>query len=297
MNYDVIGMYEAGFVAQAKNHAAREVSKLHVLRGGSVGCVTAPGECIGNPQEALARYMGYELPKDPISNFYFAAGFANEEIWQKNLRDSGQKILTDAEDKIETTIAGYKWSGSPDIRLLDGDGRPYLGIELKAVCSSSTASDIFIYDKPKTKHVAQAAIYSYMLDIPYKLVYTSYGVYYPYSAVSRETKVWKVEPGIREYDIDAPKNGPIRVRISGRWEDTVLSVQGILDYYKAVGDMFTNKNLDTLQPRNLDIFGKSAAYKGKDELHYDEFYQKIGVPDSWDTFIRRLDTHCNRIGT
>jgi hypothetical protein len=293
---NIIDSFLKGFDVDAADKAHTDKDKKLVLRGGSVGCVIGQGECIGNPQEALARFIGYELPKDGIAPFYFAAGFGNEDVWENNLRKAGHKILTDAEEKIDTKIGNFRFTGSPDIRILDDDGKPKLGIELKAVCSPSTATDIYVFNKPKIKHVAQSAIYSHFLNIPYTLVYTSYSNYYPHMSVARKEKIWKIEPFVKEFPIKIDKDGWVLVKIGRSFEKTIVSVPGILKYYESIGTMYETRRADILQPRELDIFGEPQNFGGKGELAYDSFYKKVGVPSKWSDYVTALREHCKYIG-
>lgn len=293
---DVVGEYLKGFKLADKEHKQKEVDKRLVLRGGSVGCVIGQGESCGtNPQEALARYIGYELPKSDTAPFFFAAGFGNEDVWQKNLRKSGLSIITDAEEKITTEIAGYKFSGSPDIRILDDSGKPKLGIELKAVCSASTAGDIFLKRKPKFKHVAQAAIYAHFLNVDYTLIYTSYSTFYPFAALSREYKVWSLPPQIAEFPIKI-ENDKVYVKIGRKFEETIITISGILKFYESVGTMYDSKRPNILHPRNVDIFGEPETFGGKGELAYDDFYKKVGYANNWPEFIKNMKSACSFIG-
>jgi hypothetical protein len=293
---DIVDKFLKGFEVAAAEKADVDKDKKLILRGGSVGCVIGGGECIGNPQEALARFIGYELPKDTIAPFYFAAGFANEDVWAENLRKAGLKILTDAEEKIESKIGEYKFTGSPDIRILGSDGKPTLGIELKAVCSPSTATDVYIHNKPKIKHVAQAAIYSHFLNVPYTLIYTSYSNFYPHSSVARKEKVWKIEPFVREFPIKIDDNGDVSVKIGRKFEKTVVTIPGILKYYESIVTMYEGRRPDILHPRDLDLFGEPQNFGGKGELAYDSFYQKVGVPAKWSDYITALRESCKYIG-
>jgi hypothetical protein len=294
---DIIEKFTKGFEVDALTKQESEQNKKLILRGGSVGCVIGNGEsCGNNPQEALARFIGYELPKDDTAPFYFAAGFANEDIWQNNLRKAGYKILTDAEEKIEAEIGGFKFTGSPDIRILGEDGKPTLGLELKAVCSASTASDVFIMNKPKFKHVAQAAIYSHFLKVPYILVYTNYCNFYPHSSVSRKEKVWKVPPGVKEFPIQIDDKGSVLVKIGRKFVPTIITIPGILQFYEAIGVMYNSKRPNILRPRNVDIFGEPEDFNGRGELAYDSFHNKAGYAEKWPEFITNLRRECKFVG-
>ena len=82
-------------------------------------------------------------------------------------------ILREEELGLEWDINGVKASGRPDI-VLKAESGEELGLELKMVASVWTARNVLLENKPKMNHLIQAANYSYRMDIPFQLWYTSY---------------------------------------------------------------------------------------------------------------------------
>jgi len=193
--------------AEAKeiaDHAVEEVKKRGILRGGNSGCLTEGGDVLGScHRTTLGRYLGVSTPNDEHSVFYFAAGYGNEDRWIDLLTAAWDgKILREEETPIRWTarsLGGREVpvTGRPDVVLCDNDGQPITGIELKKVCSSYRAVKVFLAVEPDTKHLIQAAHYSWQLGkLPWILSYTSDSSYdTPYWAIKKYSAERKIKPG------------------------------------------------------------------------------------------------------
>jgi hypothetical protein len=178
----VKSLYLKGLRDRIKEHDSREGTKLGTLRGGNSGIITDSGVAAGAcGRLTYLRMKGVNPnPIEEERELMFAAGRSNEDTWLEALKRSWDGPILCEEDiptKWETEN-GIPVTGRPDIVLLNNDNSPRLGIELKLVSSVWTARDILIEDKPKMNHLIQAAHYSWQLDIPFELWYTSRADYH-----------------------------------------------------------------------------------------------------------------------
>lgn len=178
-------------------HKSGEQNKIGNLRAGSSGILTEQGEVAGSClRKSHLRSLGIELEEISDDKYImFELGYANEdEIYRKlnKAKQPNEIILREEEIPIEwTTTKGVKVTGRPDIVICAGptmdpedptpldvvaynSPKPILGLELKSVHSMWTARDVFFGAKPKLANMVQAAHYMWKLNVPYKLIYTSY---------------------------------------------------------------------------------------------------------------------------
>lgn len=189
----VKSLYEKGLKSRINEGLENEASKAGILRGGNSGCITEDGTILGAcPRVTYLRYKGIQA--DPIPDnrhIMFAAGLGNEDIWLDNLKRSYDGPILCEEDiptKWETENGTFV-TGRPDVVLCSSNDSneplPQLGIELKLISSVWTARDILIEDKPKVNHLIQAAHYSWQLDVPFELWYTSRVDWHPPDMMNR----------------------------------------------------------------------------------------------------------------
>lgn len=169
--------FDLGLKRMQAEHDALERTKLGVLRAGNAGIVTAAGDFIGKcPRISYLRFKGIKVKdSDENKEHMFAAGRGNEDIWLDKLKRGWPgKILR--EEEIPT-----KWltdneiavTGRPDIILCNTEGKPEAGIELKLISSINTAKTVLFNEQPKIEHVIQAVHYSWQLNVPFEIWYTS----------------------------------------------------------------------------------------------------------------------------
>lgn len=187
MTFNVTHLFAEARRISREKHAEGETAKRGNLRVGTSGIVSPTGEVAGSCiRKAHIRQLGIEmetLTEDKL--LMFDLGFANEDVVYNKLVSSlpaGHVILREEEIPVEwMTANGTKVTGRPDIVICtetDVGGnigvRPVLGIELKSVHSLWTARDVLFEGKPKLSNLIQAAHYMWLLNVPYKLIYTAY---------------------------------------------------------------------------------------------------------------------------
>ena len=207
-------LYLAGLRARIKEHDDREKAKTGTLRGGNSGIITEGGIAAGACGR-LTYLRAKGINPNPIEEereLMFAAGRSNEDSWLDALKRSYDGPIL-CEEEIPThwiTTEGTPVTGRPDIVLGKDDGvatedtkysyspdeewndgparafAPHLGIELKLVSSLWTARTVLIEDTPKIEHLIQSAHYSWQLDCPFELWYTSRADYHIGSGWDRD---------------------------------------------------------------------------------------------------------------
>lgn len=158
------------------------------------------------------RYKGISIESTTASRkLMFQAGVVNEDLWLNVLKKAWHgPILTESEIPTSwQTSNGTPVTGRPDIVLCEPDSdiegmywddetdtwtipgslltqgmdvvgaairrasKPKVGIELKQISSVWTARDVLLEGRPKFDHLVQAAHYSWQLNVPFELWYTS----------------------------------------------------------------------------------------------------------------------------
>jgi hypothetical protein len=296
-------LYEGRF-ALIEAESAKDEADAGRLRGGSVGVVLdgkggdgsiiVAGKC---HRAAYARFLGATPPRDPGEwaqrQGMLKKGIGNEDAWALFLRASTWKgkVLREEEFPILWSVLGRDedeadtdGSGREDIVLVDDEDAVVGLVELKAVCSFSTAKDVFLAQKPKTDHMIQAANYSYRTELPVQLWYTSTDVYAlpswgfvtklvddliddlrPYIKVSAKGEPSGIEPfeigyelrwrddGFLEYRCLLP-SGPI-----GDWTCSFFGRENIERYYELIARMDKDRSLGP-RPVALEPNGKKAGW-------------------------------------
>lgn len=176
-------LVEEGLDKLLQQDIDNESGKAGILRGGNTGIYIKEtnqvyGKCA---RQTFTRFKGLKLEQiDPSRKLMFMAGVGNEDLWIQMLKESYQGVIK-AEEQIPTkwqTDKGTLVTGRPDVVLCKEDGTPVRGIELKLVSSVWTARDVLFEDTPKFEHLCQAAHYSWQLDVPFELWYTSRSDYH-----------------------------------------------------------------------------------------------------------------------
>jgi hypothetical protein len=286
--------------AEQAAHAEEEKAKVGVLRGGSSGILTDSGDVHGNcPRLSLARFLGVNTPPDRDSMLYFAAGYGNEDRWLELLKAAYPgRVLSEDEIPIRWEIGGsdpskpaIQVTGRPDIVLCDDAGVPQLGIELKAVCSSYRAVQVFLAVAPDSKHLIQAAHYSWQMGkLPWLVSYTSESSYdTPYYAIKKYGADRKIKPKRQHFYcgwdgdtftyIDPVTAEPVPTKITPR---------SIENYYRLVAAQAEHKQLGP-RPAATEVYGDGKAF---DACKYCPFsdacdtYDNDGDYDHWLATIR-----------
>lgn len=147
--------------------------KVGVLRGGNSGISFGnvhTGSCL---RQTYARsFLSYSKKPDLSTRLMFDGGERNEDSWMDDITKSWGNVIK-ADDYVEwATDAGIKVTGSPDVLLLNDEGKPVHGIEHKRVSSLYTARDVGFLKKPKMDALIQTAHYMWQIGCPFDLVYT-----------------------------------------------------------------------------------------------------------------------------
>ena len=176
-------LVEEGLDKLLQRDIENESTKAGILRGGNTGIyIKETNQIFGKcARQTFARFKGITLEQiDPSRKLMFMAGVGNEDLWIDMLKESYTGVIK-AEEETPTswkTAKGTLVTGRPDIVLCKEDSTPVRGIELKLVCSVWTARDTLFEDTPKFEHLCQSAHYSWQLDVPFELWYTSRSDYH-----------------------------------------------------------------------------------------------------------------------
>lgn len=175
--------------------------------------IETKGRVAGKCQRlSYLRFKGISIEDTTASRkLMFQSGQVNEDLWMDVLNKAWHgPILTESEVPTSwTTSNGTLVTGRPDIVLCDDNSdveglyfdtetnawtvpasllvqgmdtvqmairratKPKVGIELKQISSVWTARDVLLEGRPKFDHLVQAAHYSWQLNIPFELWYTS----------------------------------------------------------------------------------------------------------------------------
>lgn len=276
------GIYQTWKKENLKQNMLKDLepSRLGKFRGGSSGCIGPKGVIYGTcPRRALARSWGYSEDSSDRDEM-FETGKENEAIWERRIQSVLGPDSTIPEGSPESTIAwtlpdGRPVEGSPDLVV---KGESEILLELKKICSVWTARKVSIHMFPKKEHMIQLAHY---LGVGGRaagvLIYTqdvSFGLpgvgKYPPSYLFPEI------PGLVEYNEEDPrallphttmygamidKEGSVWYRCKSAhyedsaWRPSLITLQGIHDYYQLTADQETNKVLANKPSRTSPFFG------------------------------------------
>ena len=173
-------IFEAGTRKLAEEKRESEKGKQGIWRGGNSGIWLPDSDAVAGkcPRLSMLRFLGYEDEAEDDKQLMFDGGFGNEDLWEKVLVPGlppGTILLS--EEDIPTSWpleSGNKVTGRPDLVICrEEDRKPLVGIELKLICSLTTAKNVMFQNKPSLAHVIQASHYSWQLGVPFDLWYTS----------------------------------------------------------------------------------------------------------------------------
>ena len=278
-----------------QQHNEREKSKLHTLRVGNAGCMTGPDTCIGAcPQSTLARFLGHQLPTVG-SEGYFQGGVANETIWEQMITAADLDFKCEEDIPVKHTLpSGTNITGRPDMVLGDYKGEefiPRLVIELKACQAANSAAKKLLLEKPDDKHLIQAAAYSMFLEVPAVLVYTSNvsgGI--PNYFTAREAGTKEVSFGKIEFQLGWEDGNLYYKKGNARYE-TIVTQQGILDFYSNIDRMAKEKNPGLIYQDMTDIHGDMLPYNPRD---YSDINMLVSDDLSFDQWIEEVRQVCGQ---
>jgi hypothetical protein len=251
------------------------------------------GTTIGCPHEALARFMGYNTNK-VLSQGYFDGGVANEYIWETNIKAA---IASDdvpynafrCEEDIPISIeldGKYTITGRPDLvvgeQKEDGTFVPKMGYELKACQTTKSAAAKLYGLKPDPKHICQAALYSRALGCQWSIPYTvnvggDLGFFDKKTYGRSNLSLGKVEFPIRFNDKDVVEYQDLE----GNWVETVISWDGILNFYRLVIEMYEQKEVGATKMASVDAVGEEMPF---DFNLYNDFTNMVPVNNGWAEF-------------
>ncbi len=288
--------FDAIAKAQAE-HAAKEVDASGRLRGGTVGCLLPSGQTVGTcPKSAIARYLGYSFAKDTRSLLFFENGFANEATWATQLDKLYIPWIRDEKCQLSYPLnhldTELMVTGSPD-QVAHPGAALMTGAEHKAICSEGTAVSAQLKGQPKDEHLIQAAHYSAALGSPYHIVYSNLAVHNAYFFTKKEypeafkgMKKPVIPPAITEFPLDI-EDGLVHYWVGDERRETIVTVGGILDYYRMIIEAVTNKDLTFFERGNFDIHNKQYPFL------LDNYCDtcKVAPSNDWDEWNEQLHTH------
>jgi hypothetical protein len=247
-------LIKAGRALKVTRRSAAEALKPAALRVGNSGILvvgenadTVYGEC---PRKAHLRYLGVELHADATTHEIFDEGITNEDIVKELFINGLEAVGSDLEMKQEeeipvswSTSSGSVVTGRPDFVFLK-DSAPQFMVELKKKVSFYSVRNSTYECKPDTKHLCQAAHYSWQLGmIPCYLVYRNGTLYHLDSEVRKSTIEKTGITRALEYQGSRPsKILPHYTIFTLTWKDNVLYFQSD-DMRAAVKTLITPDNI------------------------------------------------------
>jgi hypothetical protein len=282
---DIRQLLQQGFEKSQNEHAKVEKTKLGILRGGNSGLAEdvdgemgITGHCHRKTYLRLKGIQWDETDKDRL--IMFEGGRYNEDVWYGILSKSyPHRILREEEVPISwMTKNGTLVTGRPDMVLCDAAGKPADGLELKMASSMWTVREI-LSGRPKQPHLIQAGHYSWKLDIPFQLWYTSYvdfavtgwaQQHFPaqgepgseHCVYNDKGEIIKVLPFQVGFILKWDTDGVLHFRKAGtkdRWQETIVSKSRIERYYEYVSQMEAKDELGP-RPENLKWDGNKQSW-------------------------------------
>lgn len=262
--YSSIKIYDDGREVMQKEHKIKEATQLGVFRGGNTGALIGTSVIGACHRKVLARSLGINTPINTPSLGYFDAGYSNEVMWEEKYKKAWpHEIKFESECATKwTTSNGYDVTGSPDLMLFKDD-KPVLGLELKALAASGSASTVYHSDKPKTENLLQTAHYSMEWKTPFILVYTYNGnTFVPYwdkKTYNVPKDKMKILPFKSEFHLGWEDGKLHYISNKGKRVDTLVTEDSIRNFYELVGDMAAQKTLYD-RPAQMEADGTRAKW-------------------------------------
>lgn len=308
---------DAALQLKEAEHDAGEELKAGNYRAGSTG-LWIDGQFYGKcARKLLLRSKNIQVETIPSDKkIMFSGGLMNETVWVEDLRlgsDYNLKMEEEIPTEWYTHTSGTRVTGRPDIVLCDPKtDKPLLGLELKMAASAWTARDV-IQGNPKFDHLTQAAHYMWQLNIPFKLIYTSY-VNYPiagwmskvfpkyeelgYEYIEyKEDKGRKVPKNVKPfkivYDLKWSKEGNLMFK---REKDltftrSFITLQGIKDYFEELDKTQQMKKLP-LKPKTVNHLGEEANWSICSYCPLDSVC-KSSESNELDTWLQEINQYLN----
>lgn len=238
MTINIRKMLEDGHANRAAN---RDPGDPNAYRVGSSGAVCTDGQIRGVcPRVALLRSLGVEEKPSLATRNMWLHGEASEWVWEQVLTAAGVEF--DMQREVTWMIGDIKVTGHPDL-VVKQEGQEY-GIELKGVFSYNTASAVFLDNRPKNENVIQALAYSLALNLPWSLVYTSPSYWSVPFWDKKKTTLKSLPPFYKIFDLRWDENDAAQYKSEdGEWVTTLVTKEGIREYYQLLHEMKTKKEL------------------------------------------------------
>ena len=287
-------IFQKGNRILSEKKAAEEKQKIHILRGGSAGCLLADYSYIGNcPYSTLARFMGYS-GNASLQQGYFDGGIGNEFIWERNvalaLEQTSEFDFSTfrCEEDIPVKFMldeKYPITGRPDLVLGNEESGVFIpghGLELKATFGVASGVQRLYGHTPDPKHLCQAGFYMRALDIPWSLVYNVYGTGDLNYFDKKEYNKKKLPLGMVEFLLEWQGNNLYYTDPTGEKIKTVITWEGILDYYRLIVEMFEKHQLPHVSNCSLTAKGDDMPFDLND---YNDFTAMVNINNGWKEFI------------
>ncbi len=301
MTINIEALLRQAEVTQEKEHDEKEAGKTGILRGGNAGNLTITGDINGGCHRiALARSLGFDTPNDDRSVHFFSAGRANEDRWVELLKRSWHGVVLQEEEcpvlwsVVSQGGREVPVTGRPDVVLCDADRVPQVGVELKKVCSSYRAVAVFIKHAPDSKHLVQAAFYSWRLGrLPWILSYTSDSSYdTPYWAQKKFGAGAKIAPGREHYYLVWQGDQLCYVDpVSARLVPTSITGAGIQRFYELVASMSEDKDLGP-RPSYEHVSGDGTDYDACKTCAFKSACDRADRGETYDDWLARVQQIC-----
>lgn len=283
-------------VVEANEHLGQdrlvsEAANRDNLRIGNAGFIDDNGDVHGCHRSAIARALGLDnAPIDRIARLFFTVGSGVENELTEQLRGhKGIEVKAEEECPAVWQLNDHrKITGRPDI-MVNKDGHR-LGVEVKTACAVNTAHRLWFEDKPDSKHLAQAAAYSMIHQVPWVLHYISpirHDVNYrtkkalglPFRSV--------IDPFRLYYYMRFDEEGRLYYRNSMKSEEvrTIITKEGIENFYLLVDECLKEKEL-WHNPVSQNAVGDPAPYKHEKYCEYCKAATE--AQGDWDTWIDHL---------
>lgn len=250
---------EEGRKLKVREDNARRAGEPPAYRVGNSGIlVTTPksdivyGECA---RIAHLRYLGIDIVKGASTYEIFAEGETNElivnDLFLHGVRALKLPYVVKREEEYPvkwTLDDGTPVTGRPDFVFLK-DNKPVFGVELKKKVSYYSTKNSTFELKPDTKHLCQAAHYSWLLGkIPYYLVYRSGSVWHLDTADKKEmveqsgvktgveykgNRPFSVQPHYTIFELTWNDKDELVYSIEGRSTTTLITPDRIKAFYQA----------------------------------------------------------------